>query len=92
MKNVISAKDIEDLLARGGSVSSLPNDAILTPSAKDLLRDLQRRSGGMVAQPAPPGAYSSNGTQAPPPKQLNSKSPKAELEALFNSAYCQNLK
>jgi L-fuculose-phosphate aldolase len=86
MKNVISAKDIEDLLARGGSVSNLPGDAILTPSAKDLLRDLQRRNGG--------GANSAvnNGTVSAPTKQLSSKSSKAELEAFFNTPYAQNLK
>ncbi|HWN93811.1 MAG TPA: class II aldolase/adducin family protein [Methylomirabilota bacterium] len=89
MKNVISAKDIEDLLARGGSVSGLPSDAILTPSAKDVLRDLQRRNGGaMPTSSSAPG----NGSVSAPAKQLNSKSSKAELEALFNSPYCQNLK
>src|ERR1051325_9941626 len=92
MKTVISARDIEELLAQGGSASNLPGDAIFTPSARDLLRDLESRNDRAVAKPAPPGAYSSNGAQSPPPKQLNSKSPKAELEALFHSPYCQNLK
>ncbi len=90
MKNVISARDIEELLARGGSVSSLPGDAILTPSAKDVLRDLQRRNGGAV--PTSSHSASNNGSANAPAKQLNSKSSKAELEALFNSPYCQNLK
>src|ERR1043165_9715290 len=85
MKNVISAKDIEDLLARGGSVSSLPGDAILTPSAKDLLRDLNRRNGSAV-----PGGNS--GAATTPGKPLNSKSPKAELEAYFNSPAAHALK
>jgi L-fuculose-phosphate aldolase len=89
MKNVISAKDIEDLLARGGSVNSLPSDAILTPSAKDVLRDLQRRNGGAV--PTSDSA-ATNGSASASMKQLNSKSSKSELEALFNSPYCQNLK
>ena len=89
MKTVISARDIEDLLSKGGNVSSLPVDAILTPSAKDLLRDLDmrnsRNNGAVVAA----SGSSSNGA---PTKVLNSKSPKAELEAFFNSSYCQNLK
>lgn len=92
MKTVISARDIEELLGKGGSASSLPSDALFTPSARDLLRDLESKSSHAVAKPAPPGEYASNGAQSPPPKQLNSKSPKAELEALFNSPYCQNLK
>src|ERR1051325_7879284 len=92
MKTVISARDIEELLAQGGSASNLPGDAIFTPSARDLLRDLESRNDRAVAKPAPPGAYSSNGAQSPPPKQLNSKSPKAELEALFHSPYCQDIK
>ena len=92
MKTVISARDIEELLAKGGGVTSLPSDALYTPSARDLLRDLEIRNGHAVAKPAPPGAYPSNGAPTPPSKQLNSKSPRAELEAFFNSAYCQGLK
>jgi L-fuculose-phosphate aldolase len=92
MKTVISARDIEELLSKGGGVGSLPSDALFTPSARDLLRDLESRNGNGVAKPAPPGAYPSNGAQSPPPKQLNSKSPKAELEAFFNSPYCHALK
>jgi len=88
MSTVISAKDIENILAKGGDVSQLPADAILTPSAKDLLRDLARhRSAAPVA--APVVVPSASG---PPPKPLNSKSPKAELEALFNSPYAHELK
>ena len=88
MKTVISAKDIEDLLAKGGSTSSIPADALLTPSARDLLRDLQLR-GKKGAAPASAGQSE---TTSAPAKQLSSKSPKSELEAFFNSAYCQNLK
>src|SRR5271165_1258494 len=53
MKTVISARDIEDLLSKGGDLRSLPADAIITPSARDLLRDLENRgsakSNGAVA-------------------------------------------
>jgi L-fuculose-phosphate aldolase len=92
MKTVISARDIEELLSKGGGVGSLPSDALFTPSARDLLRDLESRNGRGVAKPAPPGAYPSNDAQLAPPKQLNSKSPKAELEAFFDSPYCHALK
>lgn len=93
MKTVISARDIEELLRNGGDIKSLPSDALITPSARDLLRDLEMRgapkSNGEVskAKPAAPEKEI-----APPAKPLNSKSPKAELEAFFNSPYCQNLK
>jgi L-fuculose-phosphate aldolase len=87
MKTVISAKDIEDLLAKGGDVKSLPGDAILTPSAKDLLRDLQRRDGSHSAATA----HGESNSQAPA-KLLSSKCSKTELEAFFNSPFCQNLK
>jgi L-fuculose-phosphate aldolase len=39
MKKVISARDVEELLRKGGDLRSLPEDAIYTPSARDLLRD-----------------------------------------------------
>jgi len=90
MSTVISAKDIENILAKGGDVKSLPADAILTPSAKDLLGELNRRQGGYAtAAPAKSPAAAPSG---PPAKPLTSKSPKAELEALFNSPYALDLK
>jgi L-fuculose-phosphate aldolase len=89
MKTVISAKDMEELL-RNGNLQSLPADAILTPSARDLLRDAHNRRNGAPqaasAQPAQPAA------PAPAPKSVTSKSSKAELEAFFNSPHCQALK
>jgi L-fuculose-phosphate aldolase len=83
MKKIISAKDIEALLQSGSDVRNLPADAILTPSARDLLHDLEKRGAGQPAGVA---------VSAAPPKPLNSKSSKAELETLFNSRYCQGLK
>ncbi len=90
MRAVISAKDIEDLLAKGGDVKSLPTDALLTPSAKDLLRDLHRRRHGTAG--ASVNASGQAAVTAPPASPLNSKSPKSELDAFFNSGYCRNLK
>src|SRR5213594_1605807 len=83
MKTVISAKDIEDMLRRGGDWQSLPADAVYTPSARDLLGDLQRAAGARSAGTGP-------GSASRPP--LTSKSPKADLEAFFNSAHGRNLK
>jgi L-fuculose-phosphate aldolase len=87
MKTVISAKDIEELIAQGGDPKSLPADAIFTPSAKDLLRDLHRHRGGSASNGAPAG-----GTAAAPAGKLSSKSPRAELEAYINSAEALVLK
>lgn len=52
MKKVYTAKDIEALIARGESPASIPEGAILTPSAKDALRALK-------AGPARPAASAS---------------------------------
>ncbi|HEY2951065.1 MAG TPA: class II aldolase/adducin family protein [Verrucomicrobiae bacterium] len=83
MKTVISAKDIEEMLRRGGDVNSLPADAIVTPSARDLLRGLENRSDNK-ASGAPQSSV--------PAKPLHSKSPKPELEAYFNSPAARGLK
>ncbi|PYJ03037.1 MAG: class II aldolase family protein [Verrucomicrobia bacterium] len=83
MKTVISAKDIEDILRRGGELQSLPADAVYTPSARDLLHDLQR-SGRM--------GDSSRAAPSVAARPLTSKSAPAELEAFFNSAHGHSLK
>jgi L-fuculose-phosphate aldolase len=54
MKEVISVRDIQELLRKGGDPRTLPGDAILTPSARDLLRELESggaRKPGAVPQP-----------------------------------------
>ena len=86
MKTVISARDIDDLIQKSGGIQNLPADAILTPSARDRLREIE--NGGAKK----PAASKSGGSSGPPTKPLTSKSSKAELEAFFNSAYCQGLK
>jgi len=89
MKNVISLRDLEDMVKSGKDVRQLPEGAILTPSARDFLHDLEI---GGAAAPAAASKPASGGALTPPAKKLNSKSPKAELEALFNSPYAQSLK
>ncbi len=83
MPAVITAKEIEAIIAKGGDPKSYPADAILTPSAKDALRDYAHAHRG----PASTGAVA-----AVPGKLLSSKSPKAELEAFFNSPAAHVLK
>ena len=89
MKTVISARDIEALLAGGGDISSLPADAIITPSARDLLNDLENRGRTKPAAAAPAGSAQ---PAIPPAKQLSSKSSKGELEGFFASPFCHELK
>jgi L-fuculose-phosphate aldolase len=86
MKTVISAKDIEDLLRQGGDWKSLPADAVYTPSARDLLRELEKKGASR------PSGIPGNAGPGSVGKPLSSKSSKAELEAFFHSPYCQNLK
>lgn len=88
MPSVITAKEIEEIIARGGDLKNLPADAILTPSAKDALRDhaySQRASTNATA--SAPAA-----TPGTPAKPLSSKSSKAELDAYFNSPAAHALK
>jgi L-fuculose-phosphate aldolase len=90
MKNVISLKDLEQMVRNGQSLSSLPADAILTPSAREFLQDREVSVSGNGNGTVSLGANS--GKLALPSKTLSSKSSKAELEAFFKSPYAQNLK
>jgi L-fuculose-phosphate aldolase len=94
MKNVISLRDLEDMLRQGQDPRALPPEAILTPSARDFLRDLEWNGGKArpASSPVEPGKSAAGEKPQPPAQALTSKSPKAELEAFFNSAYCLDLK
>ncbi len=82
MKQVISVKDIEELLRRGGNVQSLPSEAIYTPSARDLLREIKDRAGKTTCcSPAP----------ARPPETKKSE-PACDLERLYRSPEVEALK
>ena len=90
MKNVISLKDLEQMVRNGQSLNGLPADAILTPSAREFLQDREMNVGDGAN--AGNGAPVSGSKFSPPSKPLNSKSSKAELEAFFNSPYAHSLK
>ena len=99
MSRVISLRDLQEMVRRGQDVKNLPADAIITPSARDYLHELESnapRTPAPVPTGAPkaaaPAAAPSSDKLTPPTKGLNSKSPKAELEAFFNSPYALNLK
>ena len=84
MKQVISVKDLEEMVRTGKDVRSLPAEALLTPSARDFLRDLEGLAGYKtpVAELAKPSAA----------KPVASKSPKSEIDAFFNSPQVHELK
>lgn len=80
------------MLRGGKDLRALPDDAILTPSARDFLRDFEMGAKVITNNNGANANAVSNGKLTPPAKPLSSKSPKAELDAFFNSAYCHNLK
>ena len=82
-------------MVRSGQGVSIPEDAILTPSAKEMLQDLETSGARLAAAtpaPAPVAKAAAVEKLSAPSKALNSKSPKAELEAFFNSPYAHSLK
>jgi L-fuculose-phosphate aldolase len=92
MSRLISVRDIQEMIRSGQGVT-IPDDALITPSARDFLSELQNDGEAKVT-------FSANGASAPasaeklspPAKKLSSKSPKSELEAFFNSPYAHSLK
>ena len=91
MTRVISVRDLQEMIRNGGGVS-IPDDALVTPSARDFLSELAT-SDSAPARAARTGAQEAGSAPPPPPAQkLTSKSSKAELEAFFNSPYAHGLK
>lgn len=89
MRTVISARDIEELLRQGGDLSSIPADALLTPSARDLLRERTSTPGPTRPTTATvPSTPKVGGS----PKPLSSRSSAAELQSYFESPGCLSLK
>jgi L-fuculose-phosphate aldolase len=76
---------VEEMARSGKDLASLPADALLTPSARDFLRDREGHGThkAAAAEAARPAA---------PAKPVNSKSSKIEIDAYFNSAAIQELK
>jgi L-fuculose-phosphate aldolase len=84
MKQVISVKDLEEMVRSGKDPLALSAGALLTPSARDFLRDLE--SAGS------PKASASNDAPSRPAKAVHSKSPQAEIDAYFRSPRINELK
>jgi L-fuculose-phosphate aldolase len=95
MKRVISAKDIEELIRQGRNPGELPDDAIITPAARDLLRDLQTHDPrtprpSSAGKPSGPSGSPSPATATDRP--VSASSPPAEIEAFFKSPALEDLK
>ena len=85
MKPVITVQDLEEELRYRAHIRSQPKDALLLPSARDLLGGFQAsgsRKGGMAASERPSSTA----------KPVTSRSSKADLEAFFNSPPIHELK
>lgn len=100
MPTVISTRDLREMVRRGEDVKNLPADAILTPSARDLLTELGSNGAAVAPRLSPaspdsspaPAAATVGDKLSPPARTPNSKSPKSELDAYFNSPYVNQLK
>ncbi|MDP0494848.1 MAG: class II aldolase/adducin family protein [Verrucomicrobiota bacterium JB024] len=96
MKKVYTAKDIAELVAAGGDVTSIPDSAVITPSGRDAIRDaLKKGRNGKSAvatsaasKPAEPIVpdYEFHWTPGTDPK-----TPEA-IQAFFNSPEIKVLK
>jgi len=86
MKKIVSAKDVETLIRQGASLETLAADALLTPSARDLIRAHQ--AGGSNRQ-------SSNGGKTsamPSVSNIGANSSPQELDAFFRTPEMEALK
>ncbi len=85
MKSVISVRDLEEMVRNGQDVRALPEDALLTPSARDFLRDYHPQAGnGTVRKEESAPAITA--------RPVTAASSKPEVEAFFQSAPIQALK
>ena len=91
MSRIISVRDIQNMV-RNGQTVTIPGDAIVTPSARDLLGELARNGKAKVAAAKDGSDSAGQAKTFPPVTKLNSKSPKSELEAFFRSPQAQSLK
>ncbi len=92
MRQIITEKEIQEFLNRGEDPGSLPADALLTPSARDLLRHAARtpttRSGNAPAATSEPAVPDYEYKWAP---GADPSTP-SEIRAFFTSAPIERLK
>lgn len=87
MKKVITATDVEELLRNGKDVHSLPSDAIITPSARDLIR-----SNGFTGNHSHGQTPIKSNRSSKPKTPISANSPQGELDSFFNTAEMHELK
>jgi L-fuculose-phosphate aldolase len=93
MKKLITAREVEDLLKNGGSPDSIPADALLTPSARDILKDAARQfvvGANPVVTPQMPASRKPSSEPFVPDYEYSwkpGKDPKTptEIERFFHS-------
>ena len=86
MKKIISAKDVESLLKQGASIESITSDAILTPSARDLIRNQQEPHSSSLT-PAAGAAVEAAVTAG-----ISAQSSQPELDTFFRTPQMEALK
>ncbi len=84
MKQVISLRDLEEMLRSGKDVRSLPEDALLTPSARDYIREVESTGSPRSSRKEPGPSHTG--------QSVTSKSSQSELNAFFNSPAIHELK
>ncbi len=84
MKKVISSRDISELIANGGDPSSLPVNALYTPSAKDLLNALKVKPTGTATTAK--SDLATDAAQCPHTRQVSN------VESFFGSPELNQLK
>lgn len=93
MRKVISARDVEEMLRAGADLASIPADALLTPSARDMIRDAMDRGAGSGRRmkPAVVSVSERPAAAAPPPPPAPAvppaapSAPAAALPSTLNS-------
>src|SRR6267154_5233277 len=85
MKQIISVKDLEEMVRAGKDVKNLPAEALLTPSARDFMRDFEK-NGSPKASAGKPESLAVSA------RPVTSKSLAAEIEFFFNSPQIHELK
>ena len=89
MKSIISLRDLEEMVRSGKDPRAVPSDALLTPSARDYLRDIEG-NGVPSVNPTTRGRVETG--DGAPQKTITSKSARAEIDAYFHSSFIQDLK
>jgi L-fuculose-phosphate aldolase len=89
MKQIISVKDLEEMSRNGGI--HVPSDAILTPSARDYMREIENGNAPASFHRSADSLVRAN-SDGKPAKPVTSKSSPKDIEAFFNSPEIHALK